>query len=294
MTRSRRPRAMDVADWVKDHTGRAAAALAQSPVPDAAIHDARKRIKRARAGLRLVRGTLGRKRYRKENLRLRDAARPLSAVRDRTVLVEALDRVSRRAPAADRAAIRRLRDALVAGQVRTRRDFAGDRATRRRVVAALRATGAQTAEWPEAPWGALRKDLLRLYQAGRASLAAARERRTVVALHEWRKQVKYLWHQLEIVRPLRPAAIGRLARRLHDLADRLGDDHDLALLARRVRSLTGAGAAQARPRLLARIEARRERLQSAALDLGRALYAASPKEFVARLEARGRRTRRRP
>lgn len=288
MTESRRPRGKDVADWVKDHTGRAALALARHPVPDAAIHDARKRIKRARAGLRLVRGTLGRRRYRTENLRLRDAARPLSAVRDRKVLVEALDRVTRRALAADRAAIRRLREALVAGQARSRRAFTRDRSRARRVVAALRASRAQAADWPRAPWSALRKDLKRLYRAGRKAFAAARARRTVVALHEWRKQVKYLWHQLEIVRPLRPAAIGRLARRMHDLADRLGEDHDFALLARRVRTLSGAGAARARSRLLARIEARRRGLQSAALRLGGTLYAAPPREFVARLEARGR------
>ena len=52
------------------------------PPADQAIHDARKRIKKARAGLRLLRAGMSAREYRRENESLRDAGRLLSPVRD--------------------------------------------------------------------------------------------------------------------------------------------------------------------------------------------------------------------
>ena len=72
------------------------------PPADARIHDARKRIKRARAALRLLRDALGESVYQRENAALRDAARPLSEVRDAKILIDALDELARRQPQLDR------------------------------------------------------------------------------------------------------------------------------------------------------------------------------------------------
>src|SRR5580704_13345662 len=54
------------------------------------IHEIRKKLKRARAALRLLRDCLGKAVYRRENSLLRDAARPLTPVRDAKVLFETL------------------------------------------------------------------------------------------------------------------------------------------------------------------------------------------------------------
>src|SRR6266550_536207 len=59
---------------------------ARSPT-DEGIHDARKRLKRARAALRLIREALGDREYRI----LRDAARPLSEIRDAKILIDIYD-----------------------------------------------------------------------------------------------------------------------------------------------------------------------------------------------------------
>src|SRR5262249_26458757 len=61
---------------------------------DEVVHDVRKRCKRLRGLLRLVRDGLGDARYREENVCLRDAARPLTEVRDARVLVDVLDRLA--------------------------------------------------------------------------------------------------------------------------------------------------------------------------------------------------------
>src|SRR4051794_33019488 len=59
---------------------------ARRTTPAEAVHTARRRLKEARAAVRLVRDALGRKTFDEANAVLRDAARPLSAVRDAQVL----------------------------------------------------------------------------------------------------------------------------------------------------------------------------------------------------------------
>src|SRR5205085_6461592 len=61
------------------------------PPSDEAVHAARRRGKKARALLRLARAAMGERTYRRANGTLRDAARPLSELRDAVVLVHALD-----------------------------------------------------------------------------------------------------------------------------------------------------------------------------------------------------------
>ena len=55
---------------------------------DESVHAARKAIKRARAALRLLRGTLGEASYQHENAALRDAGRRLSPLRDAKSMAE--------------------------------------------------------------------------------------------------------------------------------------------------------------------------------------------------------------
>ena len=62
---------------------------------DEAVHDARKRIKKARAVLRLARGSIGRGRARKVDRGLRAAARPLGEARDASALRNALASLAR-------------------------------------------------------------------------------------------------------------------------------------------------------------------------------------------------------
>src|SRR5262249_29644569 len=61
-----------------------------------AVHDARRAFKKIRAALKLVRHELGNRVYQRENIRYRDAGRPLTEVRDAQVLIETLDKVQER------------------------------------------------------------------------------------------------------------------------------------------------------------------------------------------------------
>src|SRR4051812_2245270 len=74
----------------------AATSLEDGEDPVEAIHDARKRIKKTRALLRLARPGLKTKAYRRCNSALRDAGRGMSGTRDADVLVETLDALAER------------------------------------------------------------------------------------------------------------------------------------------------------------------------------------------------------
>jgi CHAD domain-containing protein len=65
-------------------------------VTDENVHDARKRIKKARAALRLLRDALGKRTFARTNGALRDVARPLSQVRDSKVLIDTLEKLNSR------------------------------------------------------------------------------------------------------------------------------------------------------------------------------------------------------
>ena len=58
---------------------------------DAGIHNMRKELKRARAALRMLRACIGVVEYRRDNALLRDAARPLTPIRDAKVLLQTLE-----------------------------------------------------------------------------------------------------------------------------------------------------------------------------------------------------------
>ncbi len=259
--------------------------LRPEAVSDAAIHAARKHLKKARAALRLLRDALGPTMYARENAALRDAARPLRTVRDGTALLDQLDSLIKRygapARAVDLVGLRRLLE-----RERTAARAQLRRSRLRHETTLLRGVVARSARWPvgRRGWSVLGPGLKRVYKRGRNALAVARGERTPEALHEWRKQVKYFWHQLQLLQPLWPGHIGELAEEAHSLGDHLGNDHDLAVLRSKVLEHPQALAGPARSALVALIDRARTELQEKALALGERIYEEKPREFAARFE----------
>jgi CHAD domain-containing protein len=82
---------------------------------DEAVHKARKAAKRSRAALRLLRESLGPSGYHRGNRAIRDAAKPLTAVRDAFMLRKVLHRMPNRP--------RALEHGLKSEYLRERRSF---------------------------------------------------------------------------------------------------------------------------------------------------------------------------
>jgi CHAD domain-containing protein len=123
----------------------------------------------------------------------------------------------------------------------------------------------------------------RTYRDGARASARARAEPTVENLHEWRKQVKYLWHQLQLLEPVRPDVLKELTDRAHDLGDLLGDDHDLAILGQVIMRDVPNREEHALGTLLSLIDRRRAELQARSYPLGEQVYADSPRGFVKRI-----------
>ena len=249
-----------------------------------AVHSARKGVKRVRAALRLSRDAIDERIYVRENTELRTIAGRLSAARDAQVLLETLAGLEARhaadlppdATAELRARLndehRRALDALAAEDVAAT------------TTHALSEAGARTADWTfeHDDFAALEPSLRRIYKRGRARLRTARAEPSAENLHDCRKRVKDLWHVAQLLQPAGPKRMKRLARRAHELADLLGDHHDLSVLRDYVEVHPHHFAdAPTRDALLAVIDRRRGKLARRALKLGRRVYEPSPKKFTA-------------
>ncbi len=267
--------------------------LERKRVSDGDIHSARKTLKKARATLRLLRPGIPAKVYRRENITLRDAARPLSAARDAKVLLESLDHLEMLYGNAARQSIpAAFRRVLAREQAASRRAIGRGNGVLAAPIPALRASRKHidTARVQTDGWKELGLGLERVYRDGRDAMKQARRRPSAECLHEWRKQSKHLWHQLQVLEPMWPGPIGALADQAHKLSDYLGDDHDLAVLRDKVSSHSEAFAPPGGPgALLALIDRCQQRLRAKAFFAGRRIYDDKPSDFVARFERYWRR-----
>ena len=104
--------------------------------------------------------------------------------------------------------------------------------------------------------------------------------------HLWRKRVKYLRHQMEILEPLWPEVVGAYARSLGHLGDILGEEHDVSLLL----ELIGGSPElcpdpMERSLLAALARQRRSDLRLASATLGARAYAEPAPRLVRRFAA---------
>ena len=257
---------------------------ALSGAPDAeTVHEVRKATKRLRALLRLVRDHLGERCYERENLTFRDAARALSPARDAEVLAATADQL---APRLDgrRGALAPIRRAA-RERLRAAHADAHPRKTAKRIVGSLRRARARVATWPlpAGGWGALAPGVRRTYKRGRAGWHDAASKPTVTRLHEWRKRAKDLRYTLDLLEPVWPAVVKAMADETDALADRLGEDHDLALLRRFARDVAEDGATERE--VLTVIDGARRKLPADAWALAARIYDTGSQRFSRRMES---------
>jgi CHAD domain-containing protein len=238
-----------------------------------AVHEARKDLKKLRSLLRMVRGELGEDTFARENACFRDAGRELAGVRDDDVMLDTLKSLDIPAGMGWE-----LRKAIQAHRARNGGD--GRSAAATGVVEMLSEARGRVGDWPleRDSFDALADGLEGTYRRGRRGFRAARTSPSVEALHEWRKRVKELWYHHTLLRALWPPVMEAVGDEAHELADRLGDDHDLAMLADWVREHT-----ETEPEFFDALEKRRFELQADAMALGARLYADKPSAYVRRL-----------
>jgi CHAD domain-containing protein len=253
----------------------------RGPLHEKSVHDVRKATKRLRALLRLLRDQLGARRYRRENRTFRDAARALSPARDAEVLVASVGRLAGSLDGKRRVLAPVTR--VARHRLRAARRSTRPGAMKKRIVASMRRARSRVAAWPIADdgWKALAPGARRIYRKGRSAWRTAEAAPTVANLHEWRKRAKDLRYALDLFEPLWPPVLEALADETDALGDRLGEDHDLALLRRFVRDVLADEAASRD--VLAEIDVSRRRLQAESWTRAARLYETPPGPFMRRL-----------
>src|SRR4051812_28141982 len=177
-------------------------ALNDQPGSDHAVHTARKAIKRARAALRLLREVLGEALFNRENTALRDAGRCLAPLRDAKSLVDAYEKFRERHPAQLQAEpYDVLATQLQEGLDRQRRELERAGVMLQKCMELITTCREHVnqrhidaAHAPLVPAG-----LQRIFHNGRKARAVAKRDPSPQALHEWRKQVKYLSNALKVL-----------------------------------------------------------------------------------------------
>ncbi|MGK9064736.1 CHAD domain-containing protein [Stutzerimonas chloritidismutans] len=249
------------------------------------IHQARKRFKELRALLRLVRKPL-RGAFKRENTLLRDLGRRLAESRDAAAMLESWDLLAEQFPdPLAKAPFTKVRQSLEARARRGESRASGLDAQLDAVIDELRALRERSEKWKLAGDGfdLFAAGVKRTYADGCEELARVRQDLSDEQLHEWRKRVKDHWYQTRLLSPSWPKLMHMRSDTLKALADRLGDDHDLAVMQQLMKDQPALfGEAADRERLDALIAQRRSALQSEALKRGRELYFDAPNELVAR------------
>lgn len=249
-----------------------------------AIHAARRALKKARAGLRLVRGELDPGDYSRQNLAMRDAARLLAPARDGDVVVETLFGLEPAPPERLVAALERER---LGHREVLATDARGDLAEALALIGAA-AEAADGWEFVGEDGGALAAGIRRTYGKGLRQFSRAYAdgiaETDADVFHELRKRTRYLGHEARILGAVNLEGYGPLRSWSSEAGELLGVDHDLAVLAERIRALGDeATDREDRAEMLMMIAARRLELERRARPVLSQLYADSPSRFTARL-----------
>lgn len=256
--------------------------------PAEAIHDARKRLKKARSVLRLIRKAIDRNTYKREKNVLRDTGRSLSKARDSEVYQETLaDLLHTYERTLDIEAFTEIRERLAdlhktqLQMLTEREDPIGalvvelkDSHSRLNQLA-LRKTG----------WEAIAKNLNRIYRQGQERFHTAYQTDTGAAFHEWRKRVKDLWYNTRLLKQIWPEVMDAFKQETHQLSSILGDEHDITEFRQFLLTHTEELAVTDVHKnvLMPLMDHRQYELRHQAKDLGQKLYAESPESFTTRL-----------
>ncbi|MCG3152094.1 MAG: hypothetical protein GEEBNDBF_01382 [bacterium] len=219
------------------YTGRLGKALKQLESGDTTLLDqrvavTRRRLKQARALLRLCRPVLDPLTWEQENTTLRDAGRRLAQARDAAALVATWDRAgvllildpTTTAPIRQRLVDRRAQE-LSAGGL--------DEVACQSVAASLRTHLGRSQDWPldQLTPAHLVTAISRGYRQGhQLGLRARAGKASVPEFHEWRKRVKTTWYHLLVIERLAPESVTPLVQAADLLGKQLGWVQDLTIL----------------------------------------------------------------
>jgi CHAD domain-containing protein len=247
--------------------------------PEEAVHEYRKSVRRARAVIALLRPALGRKAAGGISRELRRAFAETGTLRDADVLLGTLRRVDAEDPA--RAQVEEtLGRESEQDSKKAAHALEDGREILRPLPDALRVVLPESFSMEDLDCG-----LTRSTRRVQDSLAHAEKTGTDADFHEWRKRVKELRYQVEMLASSGSAAIKKREKRLSELAEDLGDATDLILLEAALQRRIGAGKIPDPPALTGAIHSRIAESTRTLIARGREVFDEPPAAYARQLLA---------
>jgi len=262
---------------------RAASGLACQSDAVTAVHDARKCIKRSRALLRLVRPAIGDAVWKDHDAALRDVGRGLSAIRDRDVLRQTVEKLKSGATPTLKKALAVIGMQLADGEP-------GDSAPapeegKRQLM--------QTAALLDAVSVRLRKlhvpgsfetcvepGIERGHAKARRLLIEVRQAPAPETLHELRKAIQVHWRHMVVLSAAWPEVMKGRAAEARNVSNLLGEDRDLTLLEAHIATNTGGLTRSAVATIRRAIASRRRAIAAEAFPRAERLLVGKPARFA--------------
>jgi len=253
--------------------------LERAQLSDTHVHEVRKATKRVRAVLRMLSDDIESRDYTRLNAEVRDLARDLSEIRSAVVQVELLESL---VAEDDKLTIdtRELHGELVNAADKQRQGLDDSEVDGLSLRFAAVRSGIDEIEFHDDTSASL-SGIRRTYRRGRRSMTRAYAVPTVESFHLWRKQVKYLRHQMEILQSVGIPTIPDLVADLEEIGEGLGGDHDLADLERAANTVAvGTLSSSTRLQLKEVIDTRRSGLELRLKPIAARVYGANPGAFA--------------
>ncbi len=248
---------------------------------DTAIHETRRCLKRLRALLRLVKAALPPEIFVRDNAYFRDAAHRLSELRDTAARREALILLQKEFSAQLPASVWREAKRALARSKTSR--------AKRNVMCAI-AMSLNEAAGNLADWALdfedteiVQQGMRKIFKQGKHKMETALYSVTAESYHEWRKSVNHLRHQLRLLQELKIISAKEYLQTTKMLAQVLGLNNDLDLLAQYLSTANLKITKQERQILQDLIQTRRENCEKGANKIGAWIYQTKPKTFLAKI-----------
>jgi len=266
----------------REQLTRAVTALSQDPVPPAGVHEARKCVKRLRSLLRLIEPSLRAKDFKARNKSLGRLGDQLAGAREAHVMRETVAKLERHFGADAQAALAPLKQ-MFGGDVEGHAsELASERA--KHIIEEFVEEGRKLDKIDIRGSGFtfVAVGLEKSYRTARKAFAHAYEKPDASRFHELRKAVQ--WHQRHMVLLSRawPEYFSIRIAACRELAEDLGDDHDLSVLIDMVERRGGETVDQ--PAVIQLARNRQAELRAAAFALTHRLFAERPAAFTRRIE----------
>ncbi|MGB3222003.1 MAG: CHAD domain-containing protein [Desulforhopalus sp.] len=248
------------------------------------IHQVRKRCKKIRGLIRLIRPAFAD--YSRENKFIRNMARDLSFVRDAQSTIESLDLLAKHYQShVDNTIFARARSELLDRRRKITEDSVLIEDKIHTFLGKLKKLRKHLEKWhvKDDGFSAVAGGMRKTYRRGRKAMPWAYDEPNMENFHEWRKRVKYHLYHMRLLREIWPEMIKAHQKTADELADLLGDEHDLAVLRQVFEdNIDGFGDKEKMSVLLALIDRRRRELQLEVRLPGERLFAEDDDQLVKR------------